>query len=84
MNRYNEFNNNSGRDVGTADMQNLQEIQQTGDEVLVSTIQITEIAIVLSPHDILQTPSCFDSTPTINLSTAMSHIHVRLLTGFKL
>ena len=50
MNRYDEFNN---ADVVTADMQNLQEIQQTGDEVLVPTIQITEIAIVLSPHDIV-------------------------------
>ena len=34
MNRYDEFNNNA--DVVTADMQNLQEIQQTGDEVLKS------------------------------------------------
>ena len=92
MNCYDEFNNNAGRDVVTADMQNLQEIQQTGDEVLIPTIQITEIAIVLSPHDIvtmkltirriLQTPSCFDSTPTINPSTAMSHIHVHLIMKF--
>ena len=61
MNRNDEFNNNTGRNVVTANMQNLQEIQETEDEVLVPTIQTREITIVLSPHDIVTMKSTITS-----------------------